>query len=1008
MSGSEIQLIKFLGCSVVSFNSSMGFNSSPSTLSVTLAEDFDAGDNFIADDHSLEDELAATSGGTPFINGNPGSFAKFTIPGSPFNFVGIVTSYRRSQSMSGNLISLEMTDPRFLFGQIPIISDTNLTINTTGFVNANWNLLCAPAVFNNPIDLDWSSEGVRFDLLASAIADKVFSFYNTNFKLVFDSSFYSHLPGGYRLKQQVSSLEDVINQAARDSGIEWFVDISTGAGFYNINIKGIKRTNQYNFDSENGLRSFIEDRPSTVSSWEIGRELRQEPTVTMVLGDRVRTLWNTSPGGNFPFFCEFGNGMIIDRMFVSLDFITDQYPGSTAAIGLPSVTMKVSKTGTAIAVGAIDDTFGNSYIGYPNRTKSQPSLTRRGYIATETTLRAALHSKEAWVTAVFYEYKNPGSGSLYPISFKRHNSFDIGYGFGSPGSNTTDNFTMEPSSLRIFSPAYDFAKGNPTLTSTINNLSNATDEAIKEACYQATLRVAEEYYGKKFICRLPGSAICTDIGNSYVHNQKKIPIEYEIVDSAPDIAFYNSPTTVGLPGSLTLSDSSSFRNPNGLFKGFAYFSPTQILTSFQSYRLDQFDPSNLIRASADVNDIDPTAQNFNTIYYSGISIEPYSFDPRFAVVTLNQPLNCGMGTYRKVTVLSRSKDGRIATWSTSNVMAKLPTKTDKSGQYLELMSRVFSNLIIAVSSHANLKDSNSKSINVSFLNGYVSVDYYYYLQTTAISQQEHVGLGEYRLSYIDNINAGGFFIPLQWNYIKYGPWINGDNYSRPISLVEDSKLNPWTYGSYDRMNLAGSIIAERANTLTHTIAYATVSVEGYPEFNLGSELLSSGDNMCNMSDINMNYGSDGIKTTYKFKSFFGPVGFRKRKDIDVVSQNLFTGSSNKQDGIRVKKILEDIEANIFQSSGGAGGVNPIGNLNQGSYQNSGAGIDAIISSTATVKSNPTITAMGGKSIKAAAESSGDYSQIAVASLGSLFTPCSTYPAKISKGKCPTIEGGHIT
>ena len=50
-----ISTIKFLGCSVVSFSSTMGFNSNPSTMSITLAEDFDNLDNFLADDHSIAD-----------------------------------------------------------------------------------------------------------------------------------------------------------------------------------------------------------------------------------------------------------------------------------------------------------------------------------------------------------------------------------------------------------------------------------------------------------------------------------------------------------------------------------------------------------------------------------------------------------------------------------------------------------------------------------------------------------------------------------------------------------------------------------------------------------------------------------------------------------------------------------------------------------------------------------------------------------------------------------------
>jgi len=1001
MPGSEIQQIKFLNCSVVSFNSSIGFNSSPSTLSVTLVEDFNNGDDFLADSHQINDELGATEGGNAFLNGNPGTFADFSIPGYDFKFSGIVTSYRRSKSSSGNLINVELSDPRVFLNQIPIVNDTNLDININGFNSISWNVFCSPAIFSNPIQLDWSVDGVRFDKLATALETKLFSFYGTNYKIDFDSSFFSNLAGGYRLKQQSSTVEDAINQTAKDCGIDWFVSVESGSGFKIIKIKGIKRRNQYNFDDSNGLRTFIENKQNKVHSWEIGRELREEPTVSIVVGDRVRTLWNTSPNGTYPRICELGNGMVIDRPIVILDYIYDQYIGNIAA-NIPSLNINASSTSTTVEVTSGTDEFGNNRIPYPRRDKQQSSVVKRGYVATESVLRAALHSKAAWTTAVWYEYRNPANGSLYGVPYKTFNSFDIGYGFGAPSSNSTAIFTMNPSSIGVTGPDFDFEKGQPSLTSVISNNTSALLESLKEAVYEATRQVAEEYYGKKFICRLPVSSICTDIGTSYFHNEKKIPIEYEITDSAPDIAFYNSSASINFPASLAYSDSASFKSQNGLYKAFAYINPPAILSQFNSYEIAQFDKSEVIRAANSISEINTSTFNQNTIFYSGVSVEPYRFDPRFALVTLNSPIKCGLSTYRHVIPITRFPNGKIKSFSVVTRQA-YTSSSNKSGEFLELMSRVFNNLSILTHDNSNLKDPNTqKQLNVSFNNSAISVDYYFSLQTSAIALQEHVGLSEYRLINFDTeVANGGFYIPLQWNYIKYGPWVNGDAYSRPVNLIEDSKLNPWNYGNYSRMNEAASIIADRANTLTHTIAYATVTVEGYPEFNLGNSIVTSeNDDMCNISDISMNFGTDGIKTTYKFKSFFGPNGFTKRSEISAITTTSINSYNNRQDSIKVDRIYNDIIAKIYEKTGG---------LNSSSRNNLNNGLaDSLISSAIPVNNNPSISNINGLGAKRAAESSSNYSNLAIANLSTIFTPFTTYPSKASAGQAPTIEGGIIT
>ena len=119
---------------VESFSASLGWNSSPTTLNVTTLEDPDPGSSpasdgqtFAADDYGddgLENQIKAGSGGTEFQDGNPGSL--ITISAGTFNFTGMVTSWRRTNSQSGRKIEIQAQDPRVLLSKIPVVLSSDI------------------------------------------------------------------------------------------------------------------------------------------------------------------------------------------------------------------------------------------------------------------------------------------------------------------------------------------------------------------------------------------------------------------------------------------------------------------------------------------------------------------------------------------------------------------------------------------------------------------------------------------------------------------------------------------------------------------------------------------------------------------------------------------------------------------------------------------------------------------------------------------------------------------
>ena len=102
------QPIKFLGATVLSYSSNLGWGLDSSTLSVDLVEDCDAGDFFIGKSQEIV-----------------GGAAYFTLlPHANFTFGGIIQSWEVKQSTSGVIFSVKMSDAKELLGNVSILLDS--------------------------------------------------------------------------------------------------------------------------------------------------------------------------------------------------------------------------------------------------------------------------------------------------------------------------------------------------------------------------------------------------------------------------------------------------------------------------------------------------------------------------------------------------------------------------------------------------------------------------------------------------------------------------------------------------------------------------------------------------------------------------------------------------------------------------------------------------------------------------------------------------------------------
>ena len=260
--------------------------------------------------------------------------------------------------------------------------------------------------------------------------------------------------------------------------------------------------------------------------------------------------------------------------------------------------------------------------------------------------------------------------------------------------------------------------------------------------------------------------------------------------------------------------------------------------------------------------------------------------------------------------------------------------------------------------------------------------------------QEKIGLAERR--YTPAMGAGfKVAIPLKWRFLKYGPFVGTNtniNYNlRPTQVIEDTSLSPWTYGNIDNMKFAGNILADNSSGQVSTVGYASITVAGLPEYSIGHAILAApGVVVSNLADISLSYGSSGFTTTYRFKTFFGPTGFRRKQEIDSERSNTFRLADAKKEFIKLDSIVKD-----YQPDSGKKFIyidrsksTPATVITTGQDKNTSVDTSYLMCSTSPGAEKPNVSLISGGAIKEMvnADVNGTYIASAYAGLSEIFTP----------------------
>lgn len=530
------QPIKFLGATVLSFNTSLGLGYAESSLNVTLIEDCET--------DPPQKFRCNLNDGDPdkILVGDPVVFEA-----GSFKFGGIVRNWDLKFGSNGRTYVVNITDPRQLLSNVSVIYGgyRDGPITAANYVNVYKHRefsLCSDfgKMFNTEegspyLEIMTALEEVQ-NIHGPFVCSPTCSARGENFLIDFttfpggSNSPFVDFPYWYRLANPSAPLLEILTQASEVAGFEFYVylDWPDGSFYPIIRIGLVDLRNMA--DNFGQVVNFINSFPGTATELSYGQEVRIEPTKTVLFGEQLHYLTETN---------------------TFLPFFGEEIQNGNKVLIVP---------------------YGWDNLGfwiYKNTEDVDLSLTfplNGIYQISEMDIRFAMSSFKSWMFWVFIVQAagslNDRIRQMYPIIN------------GANFQQILIAIAGGQNAMEAFSHWIDQA-GNGNAGRLAADFANHPSRIVRDANMARTLRELETihgwlsglgntYYGKKYLCKL-NEGIC------YYYTT------YPMLDGDGKPVFSSNPTESawvdpGIP-ILQLQDPflEVFRDESGKIGGFAAF-----------------------------------------------------------------------------------------------------------------------------------------------------------------------------------------------------------------------------------------------------------------------------------------------------------------------------------------------------------------------------------------------------------------------------------------------------
>lgn len=281
------QPIKFLGATVLSFNTSLGLGSAEeSTLNVELIEDCQATppDDFWPTSSNLELRNSAQVGAPVYFS--------TALDNSGFSFGGVLSTWTESQGGSGKTYNVKVVDPRQLLENTTVVLDSYVGPPSRAINYFNVFAAMEGAVLNGDCSVfgsSWSNErGMPYLNILSTLKGMnrtICSPTGYNYTINFDSFPMTGVPEYYRVTGPSITLLQLLQDVCEVLGYEFYARLLSG------NIIEIGTIDLRSPPSDFRVISSPEGIFNGIATeLSFGEELRNEKTKALIFGEQVHYL----------------------------------------------------------------------------------------------------------------------------------------------------------------------------------------------------------------------------------------------------------------------------------------------------------------------------------------------------------------------------------------------------------------------------------------------------------------------------------------------------------------------------------------------------------------------------------------------------------------------------------------------------------------------------------------------------------------------------------------------
>lgn len=432
--------IRFLGATVISFNSQLGMGFSESTLNVDLVEDCENGDAF---------------------NGQAVGAPVYFSAGA-FNFGGVLSSWTASQGGSGQTYNVKIVDPRQLLENAVVIVDSYLGNPIKGLNYYNAYAYYESSVLNGNCTAFGTSRsterGMPYQMVINALQSMDPTIYApTGYAYTINfSSFPTGIPDAYRVVGPSVTILQLLQDVCDVLGYNFYVTLLPG-NIIDIGLINLRAPPA-------SFNAIITAYDGYATELSYGQELRNEVNKTILFGEKQHYL---SPVYKFNHF--FGEDNVNGNFIPVVPFNEDE------------CGFMIRKDITLLNLSLLD-----------------PLPSNGPYIIHELDIRSAMASQQLWQARAMSQ--DIGGGGTLNEAIRAHwpeavTNVAAGMNLivgGGNGLSATNSIIQNGLPIETVN--------NPTAPKAKINTPQILDDL--EKVWQFVKSLGDTYYGKQFIAPL--------------------------------------------------------------------------------------------------------------------------------------------------------------------------------------------------------------------------------------------------------------------------------------------------------------------------------------------------------------------------------------------------------------------------------------------------------------------------------------------------------------------------